>query len=384
LIIKFQSPTLKAREEIENRGINLNTGEDAIPGVPYIRKAQYSFGWDWGPKLPDIGIWQPVELLGYDDLKIDSTYVNQKLHYNKSVDRISKLEQITDLGVMSTDLSIIVNLQSDLSINELHQYRLRIELKAPDGKTFTSETFITSLTPKVEFNLEYPYLWWTHDLGVPNLYDLTVELLKSGLIDSFKQKVGIREIRLIQNSDEWGESFLFRLNGIPVFAKGANWIPIDSFIPRGKKKGLYKSNLYNAKEANMNMIRVWGGGIYEDNTFYDLCDKLGILVWQDFPFACAFYPYEEEYIEDIKKEATQNIKRLRNHSSLALWCGNNEIEWLWKYLVMRSEITEKNIINEFVIGYLKIFENLLPKLLEKYDPNPVSYTHLTLPTSDLV
>jgi len=369
LIIKFQSPTLKAREEIENRGINLNTGEDAIPGVPYIRKAQYSFGWDWGPKLPDIGIWQPVELLGYDDLKIDSTYVNQKLHYNKSVDRISKLEQITDLGVMSTDLSIIVNLQSDLSINELHQYRLRIELKAPDGKTFTSETFITSLTPKVEFNLEYPYLWWTHDLGVPNLYDLTVELLKSGLIDSFKQKVGIREIRLIQNSDEWGESFLFRLNGIPVFAKGANWIPIDSFIPRGKKKGLYKSNLYNAKEANMNMIRVWGGGIYEDNTFYDLCDKLGILVWQDFPFACAFYPYEEEYIEDIKKEATQNIKRLRNHSSLALWCGNNEIEWLWKYLVMRSEITEKNIINEFVIGYLKIFENLLPKLLEKYDPN---------------
>jgi len=369
LIIKFQSPTLKAREEIEKRGVNLNTGEDAIPGVPYLRKAQYSFGWDWGPKLPDIGIWQPVELIGYDDLKIDSIYINQKLHYNKSVDRITNLEQITDLGVMSTDFSIIVNLESDLPINELQQYSVKIELKAPDGKAFTSETFITSLITKVEFNLEYPYLWWTHDLGVPNLYDLAVEVFKNEVIDSFKQKVGIREIRLIQNSDEWGESFFFRLNGIPIFAKGANWIPIDSFIPRGKKKGLYESNLYNAKEANMNLLRVWGGGIYEDNIFYDLCDKLGILVWQDFPFACAFYPYDEEFTEDIKREATQNIKRLRNHPSLALWCGNNEIEWLWKYVLMRSEITNRDIIKEFIIGYLKIFENLLPQLLKEYDPN---------------
>jgi len=369
LIVKFRSPTLTAREEIEKSGINLNTGGAAIPGVPYLRKAQYSFGWDWGPKLPDIGIWKPVELIGYDNLKIDSVYITQKLHYNKSIDRITDLGEITELGAISTDLSINVNLESDLQTNELHQCSLNIELKAPDGKTFTTEISIDSLTPTVEFNLEYPYLWWTHDLGTPNLYDLTVVISKNGIIDSYKQKVGIREILLIQNSDEWGESFFFRLNGIPIFAKGANWIPIDSFIPRGKKRGIYQSNLINAKEANMNMIRIWGGGIYEDDLFYDLCDELGILAWQDFPFACAVYSYNEEFFENFKLEATQNILRLRNHPSLALWCGNNEIEWLWKWELQNAEITQDDKINEFKSGYLAVFENILPELINTYDPN---------------
>ncbi|MHA2268546.1 MAG: beta-mannosidase, partial [Promethearchaeota archaeon] len=111
------------------------------------------------------------------------------------------------------------------------------------------------------------------------------------------QQIGLREIQLVRKRDKWGESFYFLLNGIPVFAKGANWIPIDSFIPRGKKLGLYSMNLIYAKQANMNMVRVWGGGIYEDDTFYNLCDELGILVWQDFPFACALYPYNDEFIE---------------------------------------------------------------------------------------
>ncbi|NVM17230.1 MAG: glycoside hydrolase family 2 protein [Candidatus Lokiarchaeota archaeon] len=369
LTVKFKSPTLKTREELETKDINLNTGDAAIPGVPYLRKAQYSFGWDWGPKLPDIGIWQPVELIGYDDLKIDSVYISQKLYYNKNVDNITGVEEITDLGVISSDLSIKVNLESDLPSNELNQYSLNLELKAPDGKTFTTEISIDNLAPKVDFNIEYPYLWWTHDLGAPNLYDLTVEIFKKGIIDSFKQKVGIREIYLIRNNDEWGESFYFRLNGVPIFAKGANWIPVDSFIPRGKKRGLYQSNLINAKLANMNMIRVWGGGIYEDNLFYDLCDELGILIWQDFPFACAVYPYDEEFVENFKKEATHNIKRLRNHPSLALWCGNNEIEWLWKWELLNSEINKDNQIDKFKSGFLTIFENLIPELIKRYDSN---------------
>lgn len=166
-----------------------------------------------------------------------------------------------------------------------------------------------------------------------------------------------------------GKIFFFRLNGIPMFAKGANWIPVDSFIPRGKKRGLYQSNLFNAKEANMNMIRVWGGGIYEDDLMYDICDELGILVWQDFPFACAVYPPDEEFIENIRIEASQNIQRLRNHPSLALWCGNNEIEWLWKLELYASEIIDVDKINDFKSGYLTIFENILPKLINKYDPN---------------
>ena len=369
LAVKFKSPTLKAQTEKEKEGINLNTGYAAIPGVPYLRKAQYSFGWDWGPRLPDIGIWKPVELIGYDSLQIDSIYISQKLHYNKNVNDLTDLEEVTDIGVMSADLSIKINLESELPTSELNNYSLEVELKAPDGKTLTLKKDVSIVNPKVEFKLEYPYLWWTHDLGTPNLYDLSITISKNGIIDFFKQKVGIREIRLIQNIDEWGESFFFRLNGVPIFAKGANWIPIDSFIPRGKKRGLYRSNLVNAKEANMNMIRVWGGGIYEDDLFYDLCDELGILIWQDFPFACAVYPYNEKFIENFKIEATQNIQRLRNHPSLALWCGNNEIEWLWKLELHNAEITQNDKLNEFKSGYLAVFENILPELINTYDPN---------------
>ena len=369
LVVKFKSPTLKARTENEKLGLNLNTGYAAIPGVPYLRKAQYSFGWDWGPKLPDVGIWKPVELIGYDSLKIDSIYITQKLHYNKNVKDLIELGEVTDIGVMSANLSIEMILNSELLTSEFNDFSLKVDLKAPDGKIFTSESAINILTPKVEFTLEYPYLWWTHDLGTPNLYELSVIISKNGIIDSFKQKVGIRETCLIQNTDEWGESFFFMLNGVPIFAKGANWIPVDSFIPRGKKRGLYQSNLVNAKEANMNMIRVWGGGIYEDDLFYDFCDELGILVWQDFPFACAIYPNNEEFIENFKVEATQNIQRLRNHPSMALWCGNNEIEWLWKMKLQITEITKDDKINEFKSGYLTVFENILPELIKTYDPN---------------
>jgi len=368
LIVKFKSPTLAAKEQKEKKGVDLNTGYAAISGVPYLRKAQYSFGWDWGPKLPDIGIWQPVELVGYDNIRIDSFYVVQKLHYNNDVNNITDLREITDLGVMSADLLIKLKIGSDLSVKEMEQYSLMVELKAPDGKIETKEVSVNNTDLHVQFNLEYPYLWWSHDLGTPNLYDLSVTLNKNGIVDLVTQKLGIREVCLIQNVDEWGESFFFRLNGVPLFAKGANWIPIDSFIPRGKKKGLYKSNLVNAKEANMNMIRVWGGGIYEDDVFYDICDELGILVWQDFPFACAVYPYDDEFLENVKQEASQNIQRLRNHPSLALWCGNNEVEWLLKMEMQQSGITNDDQIKKFESGYLAIFEDMLPKLIQRYDP----------------
>ena len=369
IVVKFKSSTLTAREQKEKKGINLNTGYAAIPGVPYLRKAQYSFGWDWGPKLPDIGIWKPVDLMGYDNIRIESFYVIQKLNYNSNVDNIVELREITDIGVISADLLIKINLESDLSAKVMEQFSLKIELVAPDGKIMTKEIPINNLILQAEFNLEYPYLWWSHDLGTPNLYDLYVTINRNGIIDTVKQKLGIREIRLIQKPDKWGESFYFRLNGVPIFAKGANWIPIDSFIPRGKKRGLYKSNLVNAKEANMNMIRVWGGGIYEDDLFYEICDELGILVWQDFPFACAVYPYENEFVENFEQEASQNIQRLRNHPSLALWCGNNEVEWLLKMEMQLSQITDEYQKDKFKSGYLAIFEKFLPKLIQLYDPN---------------
>jgi beta-mannosidase len=219
----------------------------------------------------------------------------------------------------------------------------------------------------IQLNIKNPKLWWTHDLGTPFLYKLEILFLKNDeVIQRKKLKFGLRDIQLIKKKDNWGESFYFKLNGVPLFAKGANWIPIDSFIPRGKKEELYKRNLNDAKASNMNMLRVWGGGIYEDDKFYQLCDELGILLWQDFPFACAIYPYHQEFIDKVKQEAIENIVRLRNHPSLALWCGNNEIEYLWRILLINSNIKGKE--KAYREGYLKLFEDILPKLVNKYDP----------------
>jgi beta-mannosidase len=364
----LRSSSLKAKQEINKHRINLNTSQDGIPGAPYIRKAQYSFGWDWGPIIPDVGIWQSVELIGFDDIKIESVYPIQEFRYSKNPREIKNSDGISTIKVKQVLISLSIELFPNSSEYQFKDLKIKAVLKAPDGKFYNSEQSLTSLNPIIEFKIDNPQLWWTHDLGMSNLYKLTVTISDDNIIDEFRLKLGLRDLQLIRNLDKWGETFYFLLNGVPIFAKGANWIPIDSFIPRGKKIGLYEMNLKYAKQANMNMIRVWGGGIYEDDSFYELCDELGILVWQDFPFACAIYPFYEEFIENLEIEFTQNIKRLRHHASLALWCGNNEIEWLWRGLLYNCEISDSNVKAEFVNGYVEIFEKLLPELIKKYDP----------------
>ncbi|MFW9937812.1 MAG: glycoside hydrolase family 2 protein, partial [Candidatus Thorarchaeota archaeon] len=369
LEVVIQSPTKMARNKIEKYGINLTTGHDDIPGVPYIRKAQYSHGWDWGPKLPDIGIWQSVELIGYDNLRILSVYPIYNFKYFKDPFKIKDSNEFSSNGVESVNVQLNIEIDADLKALQNKSYEIQVELMEPDGRKLEKIKKISQNLELVEFDIEYPYLWWTHDLGIPNLYELKIFILKENVIEEYYQKIGIRDIRLVTIPDKWGETFYFQLNGIPLFAKGANWIPIDSFIPRGKRMGLYLNNLENAKLANMNMIRVWGGGIYEDTIFYDLCDELGILVWQDFPFACAVYPPYEEFIKSLQLEFIQNIKRLRIHPSLAFWCGNNEIEQLWRGLLFESGISDSQVINEFKEGYIKIFERILPKLVKEHDPS---------------
>ncbi len=354
LIIKFKSPTKKAQEEAEKLDINLNTSYAAIPGVSYLRKAQYSFGWDWGPKLPDSGIWKSVEIVGYDDIKIKSVYPYSVFNYNKES--------------FSVKLFIKVELTSEIQDLSKLFYKLAVKVTTPDNDYILKEVLLKNKNEIIEIDVENPLLWWTHDLGDPNLYLVETSILKDDIIDSVVQKIGLRDIHLVREFDKWGESFFFQLNGIPIFAKGANWIPIDSFIPRGKRLGLYSMNLNYAKMANMNMIRVWGGGIYEDDLFYDFCDELGLLVWQDFPFACAFYHFYDEFIENIKEEVIQNIKRLRSHPSLALWCGNNEIEWVWNNLLDKNpRFKNKEIKSKFESGYNEMFEQVIPQLIKKYD-----------------
>ena len=368
LKIIIKSPTIKALEEIRKYGIKLTTGMAALPGVPYIRKAQYSFGWDWGPKLPDISIY-PVELIAYDEVKINSVYSVQAFKYNIDPLKIKNSEEISKICINSVKLRLIFEFDIDTEDLEALAYNIKINLVAPDGNNISKIIALKSKNQYIDLNIDNPQLWWTHDLGDPNLYEISVSLENDNVIDTLTQKIGIRDIRLIRNSDEWGETFYFLLNGVPIFAKGANWIPIDSFIPRGKKLGLYEKNLNQAKQANMNMIRIWGGGIYETDLFYELCDEMGLLVWQDFPFACAIYPKHEGFIEEVKKEAIQNIKRLKHHPSLALWCGNNEIEQLWKLLLLLSNIADTDTIHELKDSYVIIFEKIFPELITKYDSN---------------
>lgn len=359
LKIIFHSPTDYANKMIEKYGVRLNTGEEgrAIPGVPYLRKAQYSFGWDWGPILPDIGIWKEVKLIPINKAKIDSVSTSQKFEYESNSNKINNIH---------LDIEIeIKNYIGDLSSQD---FNLIAKLEDPNGNVIKKEYILKSTKQNIQFKIQNPLLWWTHDLGKQNLYDLNISLKKTDFIDQYHQKIGLREFKLIKEFDRWGETFYFQLNGIPIFIKGANWIPVDSFIPRGKKKGLYEMNLNYVIEANMNMLRVWGGGIYEVDLFYELCDKLGILVWQDFPFACAIYPIHDEFYENIEKEFRDNIKRLRNHPSLALWCGNNEVEYLWNWLKASLDI-DVNTEKQYKKGYVKIFEQMLPRILKNLDPN---------------
>jgi beta-mannosidase len=370
LVINFGSPTAKSREEIEKNKVKLNTGFAAIPGVPYLRKAQYSFGWDWGPKLPDIGIWKKVEIIGFDDVKIGSVFPYSHLEFNKNPMNIRDPSVISEIEIKLAKLFVEIGFLLNSENVTLLDYTVRVQIIAPNKEVFIKEIPLSKNKETLQFDIENPILWWTHDLGTPNLYQVEVSIIKEGVLESIIQQTGLRDIRLVRKPDNWGETFYFLLNGIPIFAKGANWIPIDSFIPRGKKKGLYYMNLNYAKRANMNMIRVWGGGIYEDDSFYNLCDEMGMLVWQDFPFACALYPYNVEFVENVEKEAVQNIKRLRSHPSLALWCGNNEIEGLWNRMLLSSGILKDNTerLNFLIKFYIQIFEEILPNLIKKLDP----------------
>jgi beta-mannosidase len=361
LIVKFTSPTKYAQNQKTTWKDNLTTGlQTAIPGAPYLRKAQYCFGWDWGPKMPDIGIWKPVEIICVENLSIESVHPRCYYYFDK---------EGNEDGIYPTIRA--VKLETDIVLNNKnsHAYVLQLRVISPSGKEYLKNVVTQKTEETIDILIDEPELWWTHDLGEPLLYthEISVANSKKIIIDSKSVTIGLRDIKLIRDQDEWGETFYFRLNGLPLFAKGANWIPIDSFLSRGKKLGLYTINLRYAKDANFNMIRVWGGGIFEDNEFYNICDQLGLLVWQDFPYACAPYPFHDpKYFENSIEESIQNIVRLRHHPSLALWCGNNEIEAIFDGLLLLSGTLKKK--RKYKNHYIQFFEVTLPQLIKMYDP----------------
>ena len=329
--------------------------EAELPGGPRVltRKAAYQYGWDWAPRFVTCGIWRPARLEAWNGARIDNVHIIQE--------RISAIR---------ADLRAVVEIES------LRQLDVSVALIDGNGLE-KGEGTITSLhralhpgMNRVElgFKLEEPRLWWPREYGEQHLYDLIVELgTDSGIVDVAHERTGIREVRLITEPDGKGESFRFEVNGVPVFMKGANWIPLDAF-PGGIDPERYEAFIRHAVSANMNMLRVWGGGIYENDLFYDLCDENGILVWQDFMFACAMYTGGEAFLANVRTEAEGIVKRLRNHPSIALWCGNNEIDegwrnWGWQGQYGYSPEDSSRIRDD----YEKLFHELLPGVVAKLD-----------------
>lgn len=278
----------------------------------FARKAGYHYGWDWGPRLVTSGIWRPAYLKGWSGPVIEDVYITTK-----------------NLRKNNASMKAIVEISSD---NDYSEMSLTIS-DNESGRQFANSniTLKKGLNEiSVSFDVKNPKLWWCNGLGEPNLYDIKISLSEGNnkVIDDRNIVTGIRKIEVVREEDKDGRSFYFRLNGHPVFAKGANYIPCDNFLPRVTSE-IYHRTVKDAADANMNMLRVWGGGIYENDEFYNQCDSLGIMVWQDFMFACSLYPSEGEFLDNIKEEAAYNVKRLRNHPSISLWCGNNECLEAW-------------------------------------------------------
>lgn len=288
-----------------------------------MRKAQFDYGWDWGPRLPTIGIWRPVELRRQRYTTI------QGMHFSTlEID----INSNTALVAVQVDVERFAGNQPVTLSISLFPPGTQEGTKAAAEQTLTLQGSGSQLSAKVYMEIEHPQLWWTHDLGEPMLYTLQTTLYLDGdQLDRQQQEVGIRTLELDQSPDtgEPGTRFFrFVLNGVPIFARGADWIPASSFVGAISAER-YAMLLKAAQEAHMNMLRIWGGGIYEHDVFYELCNRLGILVWQDFMFACAMYPEDNpNFVHEVEEEARYQVHRLRNHPSMALWCGNNENQWI--------------------------------------------------------
>jgi len=316
----------------------------------FTRKAPYHFGWDWGPRLVTSGIWKEVVVRGWDMARIGNVFVQQVGITEKKADLKIRLE-IEATGSRILELEGMVN----------GEKKIHTTVSLEPGLNEISEPL----------TIGDPELWWPNGLGEQPLYDLKFTLRDGDeLIAEAETRTGLRDIQVVREKDQAGESFFFQVNGHPVFMKGANYIPQDVFLPRVTPEQ-YEHIIQSAADANMNMLRVWGGGIYEKDIFYELCDEKGILVWQDFMFACAMYPGDEAFLVSVRKEAVDNVKRLRNHPCIALWCGNNEnlsawYNWGWKTRVTMEQGEE--VAEAIWKAYEDKFHHLLPGVVNTYDP----------------
>ena len=308
--------------------------DSTMAGYPHLRKAHYMFGWDWGPKLPDMGIWRGVHLEQQSGGRVRSAYYGQK-HLQGSV-------------VITCDADIEAWAEGLAAV---------FRVTAPDGGQFEAPL----QNGKAEITIENPQLWWVRGLGEQPLYTCETILTHEGNpVDVCSRRIGLRTLTVSQEKDEWGQEFCFIVNGVKVFAMGANYIPEDQILPRANRERSLRL-LEDCKAANYNFIRVWGGGVYPDDSFYDWCDENGLIVWQDFMFACSAYLLTPAMEASIRAEIRDNVLRLRNHASLGLLCGNNEVESAWEGWGLPDDPEAK-------ADYLKLFEGIIPEIVHSLAP----------------
>ena len=332
--VRLASPTKYIKESLQDRPLVYGF-RDAMVGFPNLRKAHCMFGWDWGPRLPDAGIWRDISLIGIRTARIRDVYVQQ--HHAEDKVTLDISTNVTAYKSSKTAVTVFVT--------------------APDGKRYTAEG------EHCQIVIDDPQLWWPAGFGKQPLYQVDVTLSDNqGAIDSWNKRIGLRTMTVSRKKDQWGESFSHCVNGVNIFGMGANYIPEDNLLPRVTPERTRRL-LEDAKAANMNVIRIWGGGYYPSDEFYDICDELGLLVWQDMMFACAYYNLTDAFDENIRAEFVDNIRRLRHHASLALWCGNNENESIFA----ESPRTGTLFVHHKA-DYIKVHEYIIPQVLRQEDP----------------
>lgn len=342
--ITFASPMKYVQQREKNDRVlpAWGVGDHKRNGGGWIRKEPCNFGWDWGPMLVTCGIWRNIYLIAFNTARIADLHIQQD-HSQHNV----------------------VTLNMAFAAQRCHKSNLTAQVQVTlNEKTVaqTTQTFATKAT-LLQLDIKNPKLWWPNGMGEQPLYDIHIELqdTQGNTLDTLHKRIGLRTLTLDTQDDRWGQSFQFVVNGIPFFSKGANWIPNHPFAATITRDD-YAQRIQDAVDANMNMLRVWGGGIYEDDTFYDLCDEMGICIWQDFMFACSTYPgFDTNFRKNVKAEAEDNVRRIRHHACLALWCGNNELE----QGLVRKTWTERAMS---WADYSKIFDDLLPEVVQRLDP----------------
>ncbi len=355
--IQTMLPKVKALPYVLPAISTANGGnEEDIATAPYTRKAAYNYGWDWGPRFVTIGIWRPVRLETWDAARVDNFHIAQR--------KIS-----AEVAELSAEFDIEANAGGMVDLQVRHEGmtgRNRADVSQPvmldAGMNHVS----------LPFRIASPRLWYPVGYGAPERYAFTAEL-RSGKeeIASAEVRTGLRSVELRREPDGWGKSFTFVINGIPIFAKGANVIPFDSFMPR-VTAAQQRKFLQAARDAHMNMLRDWGGGIYESDAYYDMADEMGLLIWQEFMFGGDMVPGDNAFQENVREEAVEQVKRLRDHPSIVLWCGNNEVEAGWQgwgdrqaFKLQVNAAQRERVWQDYVV----LFRDIVKSVAAEYAPS---------------